>query len=85
MARSVRAGEPNAMDGTPLKYIVDPFDNCIWHLLLMPTPMQTFIHIRLYRKMFAAFARHELASSPIRTLDDLIGSWTHCFAHLDFA
>ena len=47
-------------------------------------PMQTFFRIRLYRKMFDDFARQELASSPISTLDDL-GSCTRCFERLGFA
>ena len=83
--RSALAAVPNAIDVDPLEYMLDAFDNCISHMLVMPTPMQTFIRIRLYRKMFTDFARQELASSPISTLDDLVGSCTRCFARLGFA
>ena len=83
--RSALVAVTNAIDVDPLEYMLDAFDNCISDMLLMPTPMQTFIRIRLYRKMFIDFARQELASSPITTLDDFVGSVTRCFARLVFA
>ena len=83
--RSALAAVPNAIDVDPLEYMLDAFENCISHMLVMPTRMQTFIRIRLYRKMFTDFARQELASSPLSTLDDLVGSCTRCFALLGFA
>ena len=76
---------PNVIDVDPLECMLDAFDNCISPMLVMPSPMHTFIQIRLYRKMITDFARQELASSPISTLDDLVGSCTRCFARLGFA
>ena len=84
LARSVRAAVPNEIDVDPLEYILDAFDNCISHMLVMPT-MQTFIRIRLYRKIFSDFARQELAPSHSSTVDDLLASCTRCFARLGFA
>ena len=71
LAQSVRPVVPNASDVDTLEYMMDAFDNCISHMLLMPSPMQTFFRIRLYNKMFTDFAPQEFASSPISTLDDL--------------
>ena len=73
------------IDVDPVDYMLAAFDQCITHMLSMPTPMQTFIRTRLYRKMFLDFARHELASTQITTLDDLLGICTRCFARLGFA
>ena len=70
------------IDVDPVDYIFDAFDQCMTHMLSMPTPMQTFIRTRLYRKMFLDFARHELASTQITTLDDLLRICTRCFARL---
>ena len=53
--------------------MLDAFDQCFTNMLSMPTPMRTFFRTRLYRKMFLDFARHELASTQITTLDDLVG------------
>ena len=39
--RSALAAVPNAIDVDPLEYMLDAFDNCISHILVMPTPMQT--------------------------------------------
>ena len=76
---------PNGIDVDPLEYMLDAFDNCISHMLVMPTPIQTFIRIRLYRKMLTDFALQELASTPISTLDYLLGSCTRCYAPHGFA
>ena len=54
-------------------------------MLVIPRQMQTFIRIRLFRKMFSDFARQELVSSPISTLDELLGSCTRSFARLPLA
>ena len=43
----------------PLEYMLDAFENCIYNILLMPSHMQSFIHIRLYRQMFSYFARQK--------------------------
>ena len=83
--RSAFAAVPNAIDVDPIEYMLDAFDNCISHMLVMPTPMQTFIRICVYRKMVSDFAPQEFGSSTISTLDDRVASCSRCFARLGFA
>ena len=83
--RSALAALPNAIDVDPLEYMLDAFDKCISHMLVMPTPMQTIIRISLYLKMFTDFARQELASYHISTLVDVVRSCSRCFARLGYA
>ena len=85
LVQSVRAAVANAIHVEPLEYMLYDLDNCISHMLVMLSPMQTFIRIRIYPKIFTDFSRQEVASSPITTLDDLRGSCTRCLARLGFA
>ena len=57
LARSVRAAAPKVNDVEPQEYMLNAFENCISRMLCMRTLMQTFIRIRLYRKMFSDLAR----------------------------
>ena len=82
--RSALAALPNAIVLDPIEYMLDPFVHFIAPMLVMPAPMQNFIRICLYHKIFTDFSRPELGSSPIRTLDAL-DCGRLCFARLSFA
>ena len=64
LARSGRGVAPNAIDVDPIEYMLDAFDNWISHILGMPSAMQSFIRIRLYRIMFTDFARQQPCLLP---------------------
>ena len=40
---------PNAIDYDSIEYMLNALDQCIAHMLLIPTPMETFIRIHLSR------------------------------------
>ena len=85
LIRSALPALPNAINVDPLEDMLDAFDNCISHMLLMANTVQTFIRMLLYRKMISDLSRQELASSPISPLDDLVRSCNLCFARVVFA
>ena len=78
--RSSLAALPNAIDVEPIEYILDALEICLSPMWLMPNSMDSLILIRLYSKMFTEFARQELNSSPISTVDDLAGSSNRALA-----
>ncbi|KAF0146605.1 MAG: hypothetical protein FD143_3309 [Ignavibacteria bacterium] len=70
----------------PLEYMRDAFDHCVADMLTATarTPLQTTLRIHVYRKIFTDLARHELASTQITSIDELVSLCGRCFELLGF-
>ena len=82
LPRSVTGTLPNAIDLDSLEYMTDALDQCISHMLCIPTAMQTFIRIRLYRKNYLILLDqksppHRLQLSMISVVAGPVGFRVH--------
>ena len=70
--RSPLGAVPNTIDVDPIEYMIDPFDNCISHMLVMPSPMQTFIRSSRFARQVILLVKnsppHPLALSMTSSL-----------------